>query len=137
MLAPITMIDVTSRLRSKCLRRGDFERNRLITEVVGSRGTRRILSSMSRHRIPRWMNVLWLVFVFGLTFSFMGVAIHRGYDFVQTVGFLVANFGSIFGLAVVVGLALYGLSILLEGWKAHKSHSGDDDHSGDMANLVP
>jgi len=81
--------------------------------------------------------VLWLAFVFGLTFWFVGVAIHHGYDFVQTVGFLVANFGLIFGLAVAVGLALYGLSILLEGLNVHKSHSGDDDHSGDMANLVP
>ena len=92
---------------------------------------------MSKHRIPRWMNVLWLAFVFGLMFSFVGVAIRRGYDFVQTLGFLFANFGLIFGLAVVAGLGLYGLSILLEGPKAHKSHRGDDAHSGDMANLVP
>jgi hypothetical protein len=83
------------------------------------------------------MNVLWLVFVFGITFSFVVVAIRRGCDFVETLGFLVANFSSIFGLAVVAGLALYGLSILFEGPKTHRSHSGDDDHSGDMANLVP
>ena len=83
------------------------------------------------------MNVLWLMFVFSLTFSFGITAVHRGCDFVQSIGFLLAHFGSIFGLAVVAGLALYGLSILLEGIKVHKSHSGDDDHSGDMANLVP
>ena len=83
------------------------------------------------------MNVLWVVFVSSLTFSFVVVALRRGYDFVQTLGFLMANFGSIFGLAVVAGLALYGLSILLEGTKAHKSRNGDDDHSGGIANLVP
>jgi hypothetical protein len=83
------------------------------------------------------MNVLWLVFVCGVTFWFIVVAVRRGCNFVETLGFLIANFGSIFGLAVVAGLALYGLSILMEGPKAHKSHSGDDDHSGDMANLVP
>jgi hypothetical protein len=77
------------------------------------------------------------LFVFGLTFSFVVVAVRRGCDFVQTLGFLMANFGSIFGLAVVAGLALYGLSILLEGPKALTSHCGDDDHLGDMANLVP
>ena len=92
---------------------------------------------MSKHRIPRWMNVVWLVFFFGLTFSFLGVAIRRGYDFVQTVGFLFGNFGLIFGLAVIAGLALYGLSILLEGIDVHNSHHDDNDHSGDMANLVP
>jgi vacuolar-type H+-ATPase subunit I/STV1 len=81
------------------------------------------------------MNLLWLGFIFGLVFSFVGLAIHRGYDFVQTVGFLFGNFGVIFGMAVVVGLALYGLSILLEGSEVHKSHD-DDGHSGDMANLV-
>lgn len=83
------------------------------------------------------MNVLWLVFLCGVTFPFIVVASRRGYDFVQTLGFLVANFGYIFALAVVAGLALYGLSILLEGPKVHKTHSGDEDHSQDMANLVP
>jgi hypothetical protein len=96
-----------------------------------------MLELMSKHRVPRWINVLWLVFVFGLTFSFVGLAVWRGYDFVQTLGFLAANFGVIFSLAIVAGLALYGLSILLEGQKVHKSCGGEDDHSGDMANLVP
>jgi hypothetical protein len=90
--------------------------------------------SMRKHRIPRWMNVVWLVFVFGLTFSFLRVAIRRGYDFVATVGFLFGNFGLIFGLAVIAGLALYGLSILLEGIDIHNSHDDHNDHSGDMAN---
>lgn len=33
----------------------------------------------------------------------------RGYDFVQTLGFVWVNFGLIFGLAVVAGPGLYGL----------------------------
>jgi hypothetical protein len=96
-----------------------------------------MLELMSKHRVPRWINVLWLVFALGLTSSFVGLAVWRGYDFVQTLGFLAANFGIIFSLAIVAGLALYGLSILLEGPKVHKSCSGEHDHSGDMANLVP
>lgn len=83
------------------------------------------------------MNVLWLAFVFGLTLYLIVVAIRRGYDFVQTLGFLTEKFGLIFALAIVAGLALYGLSFLLEGSNAHKSHGDDGDHSGDMANLVP
>jgi hypothetical protein len=54
---------------------------------------RRIMIVMSKHRIPRWMNVVRLVFVFGVTLAFLGVAILRGYDFVQTVGFLFGNSG--------------------------------------------
>jgi len=37
------------------------------------------------------MNVVWLVFIFGLTLSFLGVAIRRSYDFEQTVGFLLTT----------------------------------------------
>jgi hypothetical protein len=96
-----------------------------------------MLSVMSKHRVPRWMNVLWLILVVGEIVFCVIVAVHRGCDFVQAVGFLMANFGAIFGVAVVAGLALYGLSILLEGIEFHKSHCAKDDHSGDMANFVP
>lgn len=82
------------------------------------------------------MNVLWLVFVCGVVLSFVVVAIRRGYDFEQTLGFLVAKSSGLFFLAVVAGAALYGLSILLEGFEAHKAHTREDDHSGDIANLV-
>jgi hypothetical protein len=83
------------------------------------------------------MNVLWLLLVFSLTLSLAVVGVRRGYDFVQTLGFLMANFGSIFGLAVVARLGLYGLSKLLERPRVHKSHCDDDDHSKHMAKLVP
>lgn len=85
---------------------------------------------MSKHRVPTWMNVCWLVFVSALLLSVVGVALRRGYDVAQTIGFLMASFGLIFTLAVVMGLILYGLSILLEGVKAHKSNCDDDDNSG-------
>jgi hypothetical protein len=83
------------------------------------------------------MNVLWVIFVLGMTLWFLIQAIRRGYDPVRAPGFLGVSFGVIFESAIVVGLGLYGLSILLEGIKAHKSNSDKDDHSGDMANLVP
>jgi hypothetical protein len=88
---------------------------------------------MAENRVPRWMNMLWLVFVFCLTSSYIIVAVHRGYNLVQTIGFLVAG---IFWYGLLSGLALYGLSLLLRR-KTHGSKGADDDHSGDMANLVP
>jgi uncharacterized Tic20 family protein len=83
------------------------------------------------------MNAVWFLFVLSLTCWLIIVAIRHGYDFVQTLGFLALNFGKVFVVAAVVGLVLYGLSILLEGLDAHKSHTDDDDHSRDMANLIP
>ena len=75
------------------------------------------------------MNVCWLLFVFSLVFSLILLAIVRGFDFVQTVGFLAMNFIMIFCLALLAGLALYGLSILLEGVKFHRSNCEEDDNS--------
>jgi hypothetical protein len=82
------------------------------------------------------VNVLWLVFVCGLGLLFVVVAIRRGYDLEQTLGFLVARSSGLFLFAVVAG-ALYGLGILLEGFKAHKAQTREGDSSGDIANLVP
>lgn len=93
---------------------------------------------MSKHRVPQWMNMLWLVLVVGLVLSLVGVAIHRGYDFVEVLGFLVTNVGLIFFFAIILASGLYGLSILLEGTSFHRSHcKTDEDHTRDMANLVP
>jgi hypothetical protein len=94
----------------------------------------------SQHRIPRWMNALWRLLVFRVfreILFFVVGAFRHGCDFVQIIGFVPANRASIFGIAVVAGLVLCGLSILLEGIEFHKSHCDKDDHSGDMANLVP
>lgn len=92
---------------------------------------------MRKHRIPKWMNVLWIILVFSLTFSLIVVSVRRGYDLVQTLGFLASHFGIIFTFAVLAGVVLYGVSILLEGLEVHKAHKGKEDHSGDMANFVP
>jgi hypothetical protein len=89
-----------------------------------------ILGGMSKHRIPRWINVCWLVFFFGLIFAFVAVGLRRSYDLVQIVGFLTINSGIIFILGIAAGLALYGLSILLEGIKYHRTNCDDDDPSG-------
>jgi hypothetical protein len=92
---------------------------------------------MSKHRVPRWINALWLALVFGEILFCVIVAARRGCDFVGVLGFLAASFALVFWIAVLSGLALYGLSILVEGVEFHKSHCDRDDHSGDMANLVP
>ena len=84
---------------------------------------------MGKHQVPVWMNVSWLLLVFSLVSSLVLLAIRRGYDFAQTIGFLTMKFGMIFSLAILAGLALYGLSILLEGVKVHKSNCQDDDNS--------
>ena len=112
-------------------------RRSLHTRFSLHREDRRILILMSKHRVPRWINALWLILVFSEILLFALVAVRGGCDFVQVVGFVAASFGAIFGIAVIAGLALYGLSILLEGLEFHRSHCGKEDHSGDMANLVP
>jgi len=84
---------------------------------------------MGKHQVPTWMNVCWLLFVFSLIFSLILLAILRGDDFAQTVGLLMVSFGMIFCLALLAELALYGLSILLEGVQVHRSNCQDDDNS--------
>jgi hypothetical protein len=93
---------------------------------------------MAKHQLPLWMNVLWLVFVFSLTSSYLAVAMLRGYDLVQAIGFLVVHFGIIFSLAVVAGILLYAASFLLApSYRPKSPDEAEDDHSSDMANLVP
>ena len=62
--------------------------------------------------------------------SVVVTAVRRGYDVAQTLGFLTMKFSMIFTLAVLAGVALYGLSILPEGVKFHKSNCRDDHNSG-------
>jgi hypothetical protein len=92
---------------------------------------------MKEHRVPRWITVLWLAFVVGLIVMSIAVAVRWNCDFVRTIGFIAASSIIIFPLSAVAWLALYGLSILLEGVEYHKTHCDDSKHWGGMADLVP
>jgi hypothetical protein len=92
---------------------------------------------MPKRRVPRWINFLWLGLILGITSSYVMVALRHGYDFVQTLGFLVLNFGNIFAMFVLAGLLLYGLSIFFRPARQAGEKEPPEDHSGDMANLVP
>ena len=68
---------------------------------------------MAKHPEPRWMTVLWLVLVLCIIGSFIAVGLRRGYDFVQTVGFLGAYWFWIFALSLLAALVPYAVSLLL------------------------
>jgi hypothetical protein len=88
------------------------------------------------HHVPRWITVLWLAFVISLALTSIIMAIRSDRDLVRTLGFLVASSILIFMLSVVAYLALYGLSILLEGVDYHKTHCDDSKHSAGMADFM-
>jgi len=68
---------------------------------------------MAKHPEPRWMSVLWLVLVLCIIGSFIAVGLRRGYDFVQTVGFLAVCRLWIFALALLAAIVPYAVSLLL------------------------
>lgn len=88
------------------------------------------------HRVPRWITLLWLAFVVSLAIMSILIAVRLHCDFVRTVGFLAASCIPIFMLSVVAYLALYGLSILLEGLEYHKTHCDDSKHRAGMADFM-
>jgi hypothetical protein len=88
------------------------------------------------HRVPRWITVLWLAFVASLALASIVMAIQSNRDLVGMLGFLAASSILIFMLSVVAYLALYGLSILLEGVHYHKTHCDDSKHSAGMADFM-
>ncbi|PYX69198.1 MAG: hypothetical protein DMG78_22805 [Acidobacteria bacterium] len=88
------------------------------------------------HRVPRWITALWLVFVVSLALASIVIAVRLNCDFVRTLGFLVASSIPIFMLSVVAYLALYGLSILLEGLDYHRCHCDDSKHTAGMADFM-
>lgn len=75
---------------------------------------------MAKHPEPRWMTVLWLVVVLCTIGSFIAVGLRRGYDFVQTVGFLGAYWFELFALSLLAALFPYAVSLLL-GLRRRKS----------------
>jgi len=88
------------------------------------------------HRVPRWITVLWLAFVVSLGLASIVMAVRLHCDFVRTFGFLAASSIPIIMLSVVAYLALYGLSILLEGFDYHKTHCDDRKHRAGMADFM-
>jgi hypothetical protein len=88
------------------------------------------------HRVPRWITALWLAFVFSLALASIVMAVRLNCVLVRTIGFLAASSIPIFMLSVVAFLALYGLSILLEGLDYHKTHCDDSKHSAGMADFI-
>jgi hypothetical protein len=87
-------------------------------------------------RVPRWITVLWLAFVVSLALASIVMAVRLNCDLVRTLGFLAASSMLIFILSAVAYLALYGLSILLEGLDYHKTHCDDSKHWAGMADFM-
>jgi hypothetical protein len=88
------------------------------------------------HRVPRWITALWLAFVVSLALASVVMAVRLNSNLVRTVGFLAASCIPIFMLSVVAYLALYGLSILLEGLDYHKTHCDDSKHYAQMGDFM-
>jgi hypothetical protein len=68
---------------------------------------------MAQRPEPRWMTVLWLVLVLCIIGSFIAVGLRRGYDLVQTVGFLGVYWSDLFALSLLAALVPYAVSLLL------------------------
>jgi hypothetical protein len=88
------------------------------------------------YRVPRWITVLWLAFVVSLALASIVMAVRLNCDLVRALGFLVASSVPISSLSAVAYLALYGLSILLEGLDYHKTHCDDSKHGAGMADFM-
>jgi hypothetical protein len=88
------------------------------------------------HRVPRWISMLWLAFVVSLALASIVMAGRLNCDLVRALGFLAASSIPIFTLSAVMYLALYGLSILLEGRDYHKTHCDDSKHWAGMVDFM-
>lgn len=77
-----------------------------------------------------------LAFVLGLFLASIVMAAGLPGDPVRRLGFLAASCIPISMLSVVAYLALYGLSILLEGIDYHKTHCDDSKHRAGMADFM-
>jgi len=83
------------------------------------------------------MTAIWLVFVASLMCTSIFAVVQSNCDFVQALGFLFASSVLICLLSVAGWLAIYGLSVVLEGVEYHKTHCDDNKHWGGMADLIP
>jgi|SRR5579862_3538960 len=88
------------------------------------------------HRVPRWINALWLASVAALVLTAIVMAVRLSGDFAGMLGLLVVSSMAIFALSAIVYVALYGLSILLEGIDYHKRHCDDSKHFAGMVDFM-
>ena len=79
-----------------------------------------------------------LGFIVIIVGSCLAIAVARGLDFVETVGFLFRIFPLMLMVVVTVGAALYGVTFLMGSRTPMESgEEKKEDHSSDIANLVP
>lgn len=84
------------------------------------------------------MNLLLIGIVVCLAGLYLAISIGRGYDLVETLGFFGHLFPLSLGAVVAIGAVLYGLTFLIGSPPPRGSGKGkDEDHSSDIANLVP
>ena len=88
------------------------------------------------HRVPRWISMLWLALVACMVLTAIAMAIRLGGDFAVVLALLVVSSMAIFALSAVAYVALYGLSILLEGIAYHKAHCDDSRHFAGMVDFM-
>jgi hypothetical protein len=88
------------------------------------------------HRVPRWISRLWLASVACMVLTAILMAVRSGGDLAGMLGFLVLTSLVVFVLSAVAYVALYGLSILLEGFEYHKSHCDDRKHFAGMVDFM-
>ena len=92
---------------------------------------------MTRLKIPIWANALWALCVAALVavIAYQAVVLHL--DFVQILGLLWLNLGTIMLWVIGSGAAIYGLVWLVEYARGRTKPSKElKASSGDMANLV-
>ena len=128
---PITLSRTWANQQRKFLQRPHYDSHYFKTNL------RDILTLMSAHQVPRWITTIWLSFVVSLILTSIIAAIHLNCDLVWALGLLVVSSVVILLLSVIAWLALYGLSILLEGIDHHKAHCDDSKYWGGMADIIP
>ena len=87
------------------------------------------------HLVPQWIGRLWLALVACMVLTAIVMAVRSGGDLAGMLGFLVLTSLVIFVLSAVAYVALYGLSILVEGVEYHRIHCDDSKHFAGMVEL--
>lgn len=88
------------------------------------------------HPVPRWISRLWRALVACMVLTAIVITVRSGGGFAGMVGFLVLSSMIIFALSAVAYVALYGLSILVEGVDYQKRHCDDSKHFAGMMDFM-